>query len=89
MAAAQSHVDAAFNLEEARRGGKEQGEKRRQELRTWIEEGGMRGMGSGIGKGNIKQRGESGMDGSRRPPDSVLDATAVEAITDELSASGA
>jgi len=74
VAAAQHHLDAAYNLEQARRQGKEQGEKRRQELRAWIEEAGMKGMGSHIGKGRTKIK----------PPDDALDAQEVDDVMCKL-----
>ncbi|KAF8320064.1 hypothetical protein DL93DRAFT_1927280 [Clavulina sp. PMI_390] len=73
-AAAQHHLDAAYNLEQARRRGKEQGELRRQELRAWIEEGGMQGMGAQIGKGRTRTK----------PPDDALDAQRVENAVQDL-----
>jgi hypothetical protein len=75
MAAAQHHVNAVYNLEEARRRGKEHGKKRRQELRDWVEEGGMSGMGSSIGKG----RKEASWN-KQRPPDSALDADGIHSV---------
>lgn len=74
IAAAQHHLDAAYNLEQARRHGKEQGEKRRQELRAWIEEGGMKGMASHIGKGRSNVRA----------PDEALDAQEVDDVMYKL-----
>ena len=74
VAAAHHHLDAAYNLEQARRHGKEQGKKRRQELRAWIEEGGMKGMGSHIGKGKTKMN----------PPDDALDAQEVNDVMFKL-----
>lgn len=73
-AAAQHHLDAVYNLEQARRFGKEQGERRREELRAWIAEGGMKGMGSQIGKGRSKPK----------PPDDVLDAQQMEEAIDDF-----
>lgn len=49
--AAYLNIEARNNLEQARRAGKEHGEKRRQELKKWVEEGGMKGMGTEIGHG--------------------------------------
>lgn len=74
VSAAQHHIDAVYNLEQARKLAKEQGETRRQELRAWVEEGGMKGMGSNIGKG----RGKSA------PPDDALDAQQTEEVLSEL-----
>lgn len=73
-AAAQHHLDAVYNLEQARRLGKEQGEKRRQELRAWIEEGGMKGMKPQVGKGK----------GQPKPPDDALDAQQMEEAIHDL-----
>jgi len=49
--AARHHDEARFNLEEARRLGREHGKERRKELRKWIDEGGMKGFGANIGHG--------------------------------------
>lgn len=76
VAAAQHHLDAVYNLEQSRRLAKEQGEARRQELRAWIDEGGMRGMGTRIGKGQRAAKS--------KPPDDALDAREVEAAVSEM-----
>ena len=73
-AAAQHHLDAVYNLEQARKRAREQGEQRRQELRAWIEEGGMKGMGSHIGKGKTRSK----------PPDDALDAQQTEEVLNDL-----
>lgn len=56
--AARHHDEARLNLEEARRLGKEHGEERRQELRKWIDEGGMKGFGVHIGHGGPRSSSE-------------------------------
>jgi hypothetical protein len=53
--AAQKHIEARQNLEEARRMAKERGETRRLELRKWVEDGGMKGFGADIGHGGPQQ----------------------------------
>lgn len=63
-------MEARQNLEDARRGGKERGEARRQELRRWIEEGGMKGLGSEIGHGKSRQS-----DIRKKPPESEFSSS--------------
>jgi ABC-type multidrug transport system ATPase subunit len=67
--AAHKHLEARQNLEDARRLGKERGEARRQELRKWIEEGGLKGVRSDVGHGGpqqVSQRAKS-LDGTSGP----------------------
>lgn len=70
--AAYKHLEARHNLEEARRGGKERGLERRQELERWIEDAGLKGVTSDIGHGGRGKGIKISVEGKGEPPPNIM-----------------